>query len=176
MLELGAGTGQHAVAFAAALPALHWQPSEHPDALSTLRLRCEAVSAPNLLPVIPLDICSTLWPTPWPDAVYTANTLHIVSKSSVEALFQACGTQGRSASQLIVYGPFNYAGQYTSASNADFDLWLKARNPESGIRDFEWVDGLATAAGYVLLEDIAMPANNRLLVWRKEQPEERGKV
>jgi hypothetical protein len=67
-----------------------------------------------------------------------------------------------------VYGPFNYSGHYTSQSNANFDLWLKERNPHSAIRDFEWVDSLAAAAGYALREDIAMPANNRLLVWCKE--------
>ncbi|MDP5052580.1 MAG: class I SAM-dependent methyltransferase [Congregibacter sp.] len=166
VLEIGSGTGQHAVAFAAAMPALRWQPSEHPDSLGYLQPRCAQSRLKNLAAPIPLDICQSVWP-PWPDAVYTANTLHIVAKEVVQALFSVCGSQGTTGSQLIVYGPFNYGGQYTSESNANFDLWLKDRNPQSAIRDFEWVDSLAAAAGYVLSEDIAMPANNRLLVWRR---------
>ncbi|EED32032.1 methylase [gamma proteobacterium NOR5-3] len=167
VLEIGAGTGQHACAFAAAMPHLQWQPSEHPGSLDTLRPRCELAALDNLLSPIAVDICQGPWPSPWPDAVYTANTLHIVSRELVQTLFSVCAAQGALGSQLIVYGPFNYEGQYTSQSNANFDLWLKDRDPGSGIRDFEWVDSLATDAGYALQQDIAMPANNRLVVWRK---------
>ncbi|WOJ92421.1 DUF938 domain-containing protein [Congregibacter variabilis] len=167
VLEIGAGTGQHACAFAAAMPHLQWQPSEHPMSLDTLRPRCELAGLDNLLSPITLDICQTTWPSPWPDAVYTANTLHIVSKELVQALFNVCAAQATSNSQLIVYGPFNYGGQYTSESNANFDIWLKDRDTDSGIRDFEWVDSLAANAGYALQEDIAMPANNRLVLWQK---------
>jgi cyclopropane fatty-acyl-phospholipid synthase-like methyltransferase len=168
VLEVGAGTGQHAVHFAAALPQLHWQPSEHPSALATLRLRCEAAAIDNLEQPVALDICEGPWPRPWPDALYTANTLHIVARDQVEALFAACAGGATSGSRLIVYGPFNYAGRYTSESNANFDQWLKDRDPQSAIRDFEWVDELAQAAGYTLVVDIAMPANNRLLCWQRD--------
>jgi hypothetical protein len=164
-LEIGAGTGQHAVAFAAALPQLRWQPTETPVALATLRLRCAAADLPNLAAPLALDIAERPWHIDWPDAVYTANTLHIVSREIVEALFAACGEQATQGSHLLVYGPFNYGGKYTAKSNARFDDWLHARDSASGIRDFEWVDGLAQRAGYALVEDIAMPANNRLLCW-----------
>ena len=169
VLELGAGTGQHASAFAAAMPHLLWQPSEHPESLATLRPRCELSKLDNLLAPVTLDICENAWPAPWPDAVYTANTLHIVAKDVVQTLFSTCGSSASQGSLLIVYGPFNYAGRYTSDSNANFDLWLKEMNAESTIRDFEWVDSLACAGGYVLQEDIPMPANNRLLVWRMDR-------
>jgi len=165
VVELGAGTGQHAVAFARALPHIHWQPTEHPPSMATLRPRCEAAALANLAPPAALDITARPWSCAWPDALYTANTLHIVAEGVVEALFAECGVRARRASRLIVYGPFNYGGRYTCESNAQFDDWLHARDPQSGIRDFEWVDELAGAAGYRLLEDTAMPANNRLLCW-----------
>lgn len=167
VLEIGAGTGQHAAYFAQQLPHLRWQPSEHPDSMDHLRPRCESADLENLAPPIALDISASTWPLPWPDAVYTANTLHIVAVEIVVALFEACGQHAVKGSQLFVYGPFNYDGAYTSESNASFDDWLKERDPKSGIRDFEWVDGLARAAGFALQRDTAMPANNRFLHWRK---------
>lgn len=167
VLEIGAGTGQHATAFAKALPHLRWQPSDHPDALAMLAPRCAAAGLENLEAPIALDISLRPWDLSWPDALYTANTLHIVAEPLVEMLFSACAEQATAGSLLIVYGPFNYQGQFTSDSNASFELWLKERDPRSGIRDFEWVDGLACKAGFSLLEDVPMPANNRLLCWRK---------
>lgn len=172
VLEIGAGTGQHAVYFAAALPGLRWQPTEHPAALATLKPRCAAARLANFLPNLAepqaLDMQRGPWPAPWPDAIYTANTLHIVAKHMVESLFKGCGKHASEGSQLLVYGPFNYAGRFTSPSNAQFEEWLKARDAASGIRDQEWVNALAADAGYVLEEDLAMPANNRLLCWRKK--------
>ncbi|MEM6483511.1 MAG: DUF938 domain-containing protein [Pseudomonadota bacterium] len=167
VLEIGAGTGQHAVHFAAALPHLEWQPTDHQDALATLGPRCKAAQLSNVLAPKALDIASGPWPSPWPDAVYTANTLHIVATDLVEALIVACGERAKIGSLLIAYGPFNCGGSYTSESNECFDQWLKDRDPRSGIRDQEWVDGLANEAGYAPKTDVAMPANNRLLVWEK---------
>jgi hypothetical protein len=165
--EVGAGTGQHAEYFAARLPWLTWQPTEHPDALPVLQPRCRAAALVNLAEPVALDITGGPWPDPWPDALYTANTLHIVAPELVEALFAACAKHGRPVTRLLVYGPVNYRGAYTSDSNARFDEWLKARDPRSGIRDYEWLDELARRAGYVLLDDVAMPANNRLLCWER---------
>ena len=167
VLEVGAGTGQHAVYFASQLPELRWQPTEHPLAVDMLEPRCAQAGLDNLHKPLALDMAERPWPVTWPDAVYTANTLHIVSEDLVEAFFNACGEQSSSDSLLLVYGPFNYDGRYTSESNARFDDWLKARDPESGIRDFEWLDTLAGRGGYGLVEDVAMPANNRLLCWQK---------
>jgi precorrin-6B methylase 2 len=165
VVEIGAGTGQHAVAFAQALPQLSWQPTEHPDALPTLAPRCAAAALPNLAPQQALDITDRPWPIDWTDAVYSANTLHIVGTDVIETLFAECAARAAAGSRLIVYGPFNYGGAYTSESNARFDQWLRERDSASGIRDFEWINGLADAAGYALHSDTAMPANNRLLCW-----------
>lgn len=166
VLEIGAGTGQHAEYFAAQFPQLRWTPTEHPDALDTLRPRCSASALPNLQEAQTLDVYAQPWDITWPDALYTANTLHIMARSGVEALFSACA-QAPVGSLLIAYGPFNYNGAYTSPSNESFDAWLKERDSRSGIRDFEWVDELAGSAGYRLQRDAAMPANNRLLCWKR---------
>ncbi|MCE9684787.1 class I SAM-dependent methyltransferase [Shewanella sp. AS16] len=167
VLEIGSGTGQHAVYFARHLPGLRWQPSDQLQYLQGLsaRLRREATS--NVAPPLQLDVLA-----PWPvaalaepiDAVFSANTLHIMSETMVEAFFAGIGNYLPSvALQLLVYGPFNYQGKFTSASNADFDLWLKRNNPDSGIRDIEWITDLAAAQGLGLVQDLTMPANNRLL-------------
>jgi len=163
VLEVGAGTGQHALHFAGHLPELRWLPTEHPAALAVLCRRCSPSPLANLGAPLALDILELPWPAA--DAVYTANTLHIVSEAIVEAFFRGCavGPVGR----LIVYGPFNYSGRFTSESNERFDAWLRDRDPASGIRDFEKVDALARAGGFSLVEDIAMPANNRLLCWER---------
>lgn len=166
VLEIGAGTGQHAVAFAQRFPALRWQPTEHPDALASLRPRCEAAALPNLAQPLALDITRQPWTVAAAGALYTANTLHIVSEGTVEAFFAGAAQWAPPACRILVYGPFNYDGAFTSESNRQFDAWLRARDPASGIRDFEWVNALAQAAGFSLLEDIAMPANNRLLCWQ----------
>jgi hypothetical protein len=172
VVEVGAGTGQHALFFAAGLPAVHWQATEHPAALATLRLRCRAGLLANLAEPVALDIDGDAWPVPEDAAVYTANTLHIVSEDSVRAFFRGCAASP--ARQLIVYGPFNYGGSFTSESNARFDAWLRERDRASGLRDFEGVDDLARAGGFTLREDVAMPANNRLLCWERRRRAARG--
>jgi len=167
VLEIASGTGQHAVYFAGALPGLIWQPTEIPGNLAVLQPRCKAHSGNNLLQPLALDVCARPWPVEIPDAVFTANSLHIMPFAAVQELFEELGRRARTGTILAVYGPFNYKGQYTSESNARFDLWLAQQHPESAIRDFEAVDLLALDAGFELQEDHAMPANNRLLVWHK---------
>lgn len=169
VLEVGAGTGQHAVFFAEALPAVRWQATERADAMSMLQPRLGATSLDNLPDPQILDIATRPWSVDSADAIYTANTLHIVSEELVEAFFRGCEEVGRSSTQLIVYGPFNYGGEFTTESNARFDDWLKDRDPRSGVRDFEWVNTLAEQAGYALRDDYEMPANNRLLHWEKSE-------
>jgi hypothetical protein len=166
VLEIGAGTGQHAVWFAAHMPWLEWQPTETPAALPLLRPRCAAGAPDNLRAPLALDVCERPWPLPVPDAVYTANTLHIMPLTAVAALFEGLA-QAAAGTLCAVYGPFNYGGCYTSESNARFDAWLAARSPGSAIRDVEAVDELASRAGFSLEADHALPANNRLLLWRR---------
>ena len=166
VLEIGSGTGQHAVHFAAAMPWLAWQCSDRADNLSGIAAWRDEAALANTPPAIELDVDG-----PWPgngfNAVFTANSLHIMGWPQVEAFFAGVGKVLQEDGLLIVYGPFNYGGDFTSDSNRAFDQWLKDRDPASGIRDFEVVDALARAIGLALVEDNAMPANNRALVWQK---------
>lgn len=170
VLEIASGTGQHACHFAANMPWLRWQPTELPENLPLLAPRCRAYPGTNLLPPLALDVRESIWPSLIPDALFSANSLHIMAFSAVERFFAALESQAGSDVVLAIYGPFNYGGTYTSASNARFDQWLAQQHPASAIRDFEAVDRLAAGAGFTLQQDHAMPANNRLLVWRKQQP------
>jgi cyclopropane fatty-acyl-phospholipid synthase-like methyltransferase len=170
VLEVGSGTGQHAVHFARHLPHLSWQPSEVADQQPALAERIRLEGSANLCAPIVLDVSSLPWPAAPAraafDAVFSANTLHIMSWKSVEDFFRGAGGLLAADGVLCVYGPFRYRGRYTSDSNAEFDAWLQARDPLSGIRDFEALDALARAHGLTLTADHAMPANNQTLVWR----------
>lgn len=165
VLEIGSGTGQHAVYFAPRLPHLVWQPSDLPEHLPGVRAWLAACPAANLCPPIALDVTAPDWGVAEVDAVFSANTLHIMPWAAVAACFARLPKVLAPGGVLAIYGPFNYGGAYTAASNARFDAWLRERGAHQGIRDFEAVAALATEAGLALLEDNAMPANNRLLVW-----------
>ena len=168
VLEIASGTGQHATWFAGQLPHLQWQPTELPQNLPVLQPRCREYDGDNLLQPRALDVSQRPWPfAEIPDAVFTANSLHIMPWPSVEDLFAELGQRADADTLLAVYGPFNYGGEYTSPSNARFDLWLAQQSPLSAIRDFEAVDALAEAAGLKLQADLEMPANNRVLLWHK---------
>ncbi len=167
VLEVGSGTGQHAVHFATHLPWLSWQPSERGGDIAALQQRIAAEGPANLRPAIEFDVMQDSWPTLQVDGVFSANTLHIMGWLEVEAFFASLPELLAPSATLAIYGPFNYGGQFSSASNASFEDWLKARDPVSGIRDFEAVDALARQAGFTLVADHAMPANNQLLVWTR---------
>jgi cyclopropane fatty-acyl-phospholipid synthase-like methyltransferase len=166
VLEVGSGTGQHAVHFAAHLPQLTWQPTETRENLAGLAQRVQLEGTPNLLAPLALDVREEPWQNAAADAIFTANTLHIMGWSAVEAFFRGCGATLQRPGALCVYGPFRYRGEHTSASNAEFDRFLKQRDAESGVRDFEALEQLAHAQKLVLHADHMMPANNRTLVWR----------
>ncbi len=166
VLEVGSGTGQHAVHFAAALPHLLWQTSDRNNNLPGIRLWLAETALPNTPPPLELDV-SGRWPVGSFDAVFTSNTLHIMGWPEVEAFFTGLPALLAADARLIVYGPFNYGGCFTSASNAAFDASLKADDPRRGIRDIEAVNALAQAIGFTLIEDRAMPANNRCVSWQR---------
>lgn len=166
VLEVGSGTGQHAVYFARALPSTIWQTSDLRAALPGLRVWLDEAALPNLPQPLELDVNGD-WPQARFDAVFTANTLHIMGWPEVERLFASLDGALEPQAMLAVYGPFNYGGQFTSPSNAAFDEWLRRQSPMSGVRDFEAVDALARAARFELVDDHAMPANNRLLIWAR---------
>ncbi|SKA74374.1 Protein of unknown function [Thiothrix eikelboomii] len=167
VLEIGSGTGQHAVYFGEQLPHLTWQTSDQLDYHAGIRAWLQSAQLPNVYPPLLLDVRQTEWPKLQVDAVFSANTLHIMSESAVQACVAGVGSLLPTGGLFIVYGPFNYGGQFTSASNARFDQWLKQRDPDSGIRNFEDLHALAAKAGMELQADYEMPVNNRLLVWRK---------
>ena len=167
VLEIGSGTGQHAVYFTEQLPQLYWQPSDLAEHLPGIRLWISEVEHDRIHAPHELDVSDPEWPVALADYVFTANTTHIVSWPKVQDMFAGIGRTLRQGGVFAQYGPFNYAGRYTSDSNAQFDQWLKQRDPNSGIRNFEDLQQLAQAQGMVLLEDYEMPANNRTLVWRK---------
>jgi cyclopropane fatty-acyl-phospholipid synthase-like methyltransferase len=166
VLEVGSGTGQHAIYFAKHMPNISWQCSDLRENLSGIQMWIDDACLSNVLQPIELDvsdptICKTY------DAVYSCNTLHIMSKSNVVEFFKLVKSVTQEQSSLFVYGPFNYNGEYTSSSNAEFDAWLKERNLTSAIRDFEWIDELANDVGFSIVDDVEMPANNRLLHWER---------
>ncbi|MDO5506448.1 MAG: DUF938 domain-containing protein [Pseudoxanthomonas suwonensis] len=182
VLEIGSGTGQHAVHFAAHLPTLQWQPTDRPVQLDGINCWRDEARLPNLQQPHALwadaatagltgDIAALRAPDdavmPGFDAVFSANTLHIMGWPEVQALFAGLPALfGSDEVVLAIYGPFNDAGRYTSDSNRMFDAWLKARDARSGLRDVQAVDALAAGIGMHLLDDVAMPANNRMLIWR----------
>ena len=167
VLEIGSGTGQHAVHFAAALPHLRWQPSDVQENLVGIEMWLDEAQLPNLLPPLDLNV-EAAWPQAQYDAAFTANTLHIMSWLDVQRFFAGLSKVLADDAALAVYGPFNYGGRFTSESNRQFDGWLKDCAAHMGIRDFEAVDALASSIGLRLLEDRALPANNRALVWRRD--------
>lgn len=180
VLEIGSGSGQHAVFFAAAMPWLTWQCSDRAEYLPGIRQWLDDAALPNTPAVVELDVAQGTWPVLFPvqhaeagqrrfDAAFSANTLHIMAWAEVEACFAGLRSVLADDATLVVYGPFNYRGAFSSDSNREFDGWLKARDPRSGIRDVEAIAALAHGIGLRLVEDVAMPANNRCLVWRSVQ-------
>ncbi|CAA0116786.1 Uncharacterised protein [BD1-7 clade bacterium] len=165
VLEVGSGTGQHAVYFSAQMPDLCWHTSDLAENLPGINAWVNDADLANLPEPVELDVMAH-WPALQVDAIFTANTLHIMGESAVQAFFEGLPKVMNAGARVIIYGPFNYNGEYTSASNAEFDGWLKARNPSSGIRAIEWISELAARADLVLTGDHTMPANNRLLVFQ----------
>ncbi|ACJ29697.1 Conserved hypothetical protein [Shewanella piezotolerans WP3] len=172
VLEVGSGSGQHAVHFAKLLPHLTWQTSDQLEYHSGINAWLAESPSDNLRKPLELDVLQP-WPIdqleqPFIDAIFTANTLHIMSKEMVRQFFFGVGRHLSENGQLCIYGPFNYQGQYSSESNRNFDRWLADRNPQSAIRDFEWIMQLAEEQGLQLIADFSMPANNRLLHFEKQ--------
>ena len=167
VLEVGSGAGQHAVHMAQALPRIAWQPTDCSDVLPALINNVSAYGGENVLTPISLDLGLNQWPPVPVDCVYAANVMHIVSPAFGENLIRGAAKSLAESGLLVLYGPYKYSGAFTTPSNANFDQWLKTRDRQSGIRDFEWVCGLATDAGLALVEDRSMPANNQMLAFRR---------
>lgn len=170
VLEIGSGTGQHSVYVAPRLPQLVWQTSDLPEHHAGILAWHAAQPAANLRAPLAFDLRSSHWPQTADgafDAVFTSNTCHIVAWPLVERMFALVGAHLPTRGVFAVYGPFNYGGQFTSDSNRAFDAWLRQRDAASGIRDQEALQALGSLHGLELVQDHAMPANNRTLVFRK---------
>lgn len=168
VLEIGAGTGQHAVSFGAMMPHLTWQASDRREYLDGIHMWLEEAALANVpMPALELDVSQGPWPDEPYDYIFSANTVHIMSWDDVVAMFSGLPKVMRRGGVFCLYGPFNYHGAYTSESNARFDQWLQERDPLSGIRDYEQLLELAEQNGMEAVADVAMPANNRILVFRR---------
>ena len=167
VLEIGSGTGQHAVYFAEHLSHVAWQPTDLSSSLRGIRAWCEFKALSNVREPMELDVNREPWPVSRADYVFSANSTHIMSWESVKAFIAGAGCVLVADGLLCLYGPFNFGGDYSSASNARFDSWLKERDPLSGIRNFEDLDALAGETGMQPAGVYAMPANNCILTWKK---------
>jgi cyclopropane fatty-acyl-phospholipid synthase-like methyltransferase len=167
VLEIGSGTGQHAVFFAQQFPNLTWFTSDQAEYHGGIQMWRDESLLPNIDGPLLLDVNQTNWPEIRIDAVFSANTVHIMGWLSVENMFTGIGRVLNKGGFFCLYGPFNYDGKFSSESNARFDVWLKQRDSVSGIRDFAALQALANKAGLEFVEDIEMPVNNRILVWQK---------
>ncbi|MEX0603206.1 MAG: DUF938 domain-containing protein [Marinobacter sp.] len=168
ILEIGSGTGQHAVHFTTSLHHLTWQPSDHPSNAELCQARIQEANLPNMLPPLTLDVSSAPWPLAGFDGAFSANTAHIMGWPDVKAMFRGVAAGLKPNQSFCLYGPFCYNGVHTSESNQQFDLHLRNQAEHMGIRDVNDLEGLASAVDLTLAEDFNMPANNRLLVWRKQ--------
>jgi SAM-dependent methyltransferase len=168
VLEVASGSGEHLAYFATKLPALSWQPTD-PDreALASADAHRAAAGAPNLLPALPLDVMSKQWPVECADAVICCNMIHIAPWAACEGLIEGAARTLPSGGLLYLYGPYKIDGKHTAPSNHDFDLDLRARNPQWGIRDLGDVTALAERHGFQLAETVPMPANNLSIIFRR---------
>ena len=168
VFEIGSGTGQHAVYFAQHLPEVTWQTSDVKANHVGIQLWLDEAQLVNVKAPIEFQIGQSAWPGIKIDVVFCANVLHIISFDLVQVLLKQLGENLQPKTRVLFYGPFKYQGEYTSDSNAEFDLWLKDIDPLRGIRDFEAVESMLRAGGITLVEDVPMPANNQLLVFEKQ--------
>lgn len=168
VLEIGSGTGQHAAWFAPRLPHLTWVASDLEDRLPGIRAWLADVPVPARTEVLALDVTRRPWPDPGPvDAAFSANTAHILPEDAVVAMFAGLGASLPAGAPFCLYGPFAQGGTHTGPGNEAFHRSLRMQDPDMGIRDLDWVGDAAAAVGFTLERVHPMPADNRLVVWRK---------
>ncbi len=168
VFEIGSGTGQHAVTFAAAMPELTWQTSDLEPSHDAIRAWIDEAGPDNVLPPLDFDVLTAAVPADRYDAVFSSNTAHIMSVKAVQRMFELAGAVLEPGGVFCLYGPFSRGGRFSTRSNEDFDASLRARNPSMGIRDLDDLEDLAGSNGMVLARIYAMPANNLLVVWSRE--------
>ena len=170
VLELASGTGQHAEFMTEQLPHLTWQPSEIASRMAVLNARRQLANRENFLPPLVLDVAEDLWPVKQVDAVFAANLVHCLDWPRVRSMLAGVGRVLRLGGLALFYGPYNYNGAFTSDGNAALDTWVRQEyHPQAGLKDFEQMVLAARREKLKLVRDIAMPANNRMLVFRRYQ-------
>lgn len=167
VLEIGSGTGQHAVCFATELPQLQWQPSEVAENLHGIRAWLQEAALANVAEPVVLDVLTSSGPATTYDAIFTANTAHIMSYAAVESMLDKAAAALNPGGVFILYGPLRRNGQFNTPSNAAFDASLRRRNNVMGIRDLEDLDRMAATGDMQRLRLYALPTNNHIVVWQK---------
>lgn len=167
VLEIASGTGQHAIYFGEALPNIEWQTSDLKEMHSGIRQWLDGARLENVLSPLSLDVMADVWPEPNYDAVFSANSAHIMPVEAVEEMFIGVARVLNQGGFFFLYGPFMYGGEHCGDSNYLFDCWLKSNDSQRGLRDVDWLREIATKVNLSLVEDIEMPINNRVLVWRR---------
>ncbi len=168
VLEIGAGSGQHAAHFAPRFPGLEWQPTDPDRAMrDSIAAWVEDTGAPNLRPPMDLDVTGAVWPITKAVAVFSANMIHIAPWDCCLGLLAGAGKVLTPGGLLVLYGPFKRGGEHTAPSNESFDESLRARDPAWGVRDLDDVADAAAGAGLDLAETVEMPANNLIAVFRR---------
>lgn len=169
VLEIGSGTGQHALYFADKLKNLYWQTSDKKENLEGINLWLNGYTRYNLGRPLILDVMQSRWPIEKCDGVFSANTSHMMNWQMVEHMFSGVSGILVPNHSFCLYGPFNFDGRYTSSSNEAFDQQLKLKDPEIGLKNFEDLQRLADDKGLQFIKRHDLPANNCLLVWQKPE-------
>ena len=167
VIEIGSGTGQHAVWFAAGLPHLVWRTSDLPENHAGIDAWIDEAGLDNVERPLALDVARRPWPVEGAGGAFSANTAHIMHWPEVEAMFAGVAEVLTPGARFALYGPFARDGRHTSRSNAAFDRSLRVQDPGMGVRDLRDLERLAAGGAMALEDDVAMPANNHILVWRK---------
>ncbi len=167
VLEIASGTGRHVLHFAAALPGLRWQPTDADPELREWISASVAADLGNVNAALQLDVLETPWPVREADALLCINMIHISPWAATVALFDGARATLSADDVLFLYGPYRRYDRHTAPSNESFDASLRSRDPEWGVRDLEEVTRTAEAAGFVLAEVVAMPANNLSVIFCK---------
>ncbi len=167
LLEIGSGTGQHAVFLAPFFPHIEWTCSDRKSVLPAMNRRIEESGVSNIRPSFVFEVGKDDFPRLHVDLVFTANTFHIMHWKECKTLIKQLGNRLQKNAKVIIYGPFNYEGKFTAPSNDEFDQWLKSHDPQSGIRSFEDVHKAMIKQGFEFVKDYEMPANNRMLIFNR---------
>ena len=172
ILEIGSGTGQHAVCFCGELEWLEWQTSDVADNHEGIKAWISDAALSNVLLPLELDVRNGKLEGTNYNGVFSANTAHIMGPGAVESMFSLAAGAMRSGGKFVLYGPFRRQGRFNSPSNEQFHESLQQRDADMGIRDLEELDRLAKSGGLVRKRLYAMPANNHVAVWVKNEGSE----